>query len=116
MCGGLQGKFPDSVPDLSSKEDPANLGVSEEQVIQKAQTQLQHEEAGLKKLPTDQQAGPAPGAASHTAGALQQVLLQQLLQQVLLQVLQQQSSVCVTMLQQVREVERRLALKTAGLQ
>lgn len=71
MCGGLQGRFPDGAPDSGSQEDLGNLGVSEEQVIQKAQAQLEHEEAGLKKLPTDQQAGPAPGAASHAAGDAQ---------------------------------------------
>ncbi|KAL3152269.1 hypothetical protein ABBQ32_001346 [Trebouxia sp. C0010 RCD-2024] len=66
-----QGRLPDSVPDTGSKEDLGNLGVSEEQFIQKAQAQLQHEEAGLKKLPTDQQTGSVPGAASHTAGPVQ---------------------------------------------
>ena len=71
VCGGPQGRLPGGVPDSGNKEGAGDLGVSDEQVIQKAQAQLQREEAGLKKLPTDQEASSAPGTANHTAGHAQ---------------------------------------------
>ena len=59
------------MPNSDNKENIANLGLSEEQVMQKAQAQLQHEQGGLKKLPIDRQAGPAPCTPDQSAGAAQ---------------------------------------------
>ena len=84
-CAGLQGRFPDGIANFDNKENLASLDVSEEQVIQKAQLQLQREKGGLKRLPTeqqahptdqqpnstDQQASPTPCTPGQAAGAAQ---------------------------------------------
>lgn len=72
-CAGLQGRLPGKVSNSGNTENLASLGLSEEQVMQKAQSQLQHEQGGLKKLPTGQQlqAGPTPGTPHQAAGPAQ---------------------------------------------
>lgn len=58
MRAGLQGKCSDGIAKFDCKENLASVGELEEQVMQKAQLQLQREKGGLKRLPTEQQANP----------------------------------------------------------
>lgn len=60
VCASLQGTPPSTMPAFDNKENLGNLDLSEHQVMQKAQAQLQLEGGGLKELPVDHHAENTP--------------------------------------------------------